>query len=73
MEETSMKDMSREEAKEAQSSSNQEEVTKIIDWVNQIKEETRREQALAELSKKRESFMDLALYIWYSPGVVSCL
>ncbi len=74
MEESSMKDMSTEESKEVMNSStNQEEVVKIIEWVNQIKDEATREQALAELSRKRESFQDLALYIWYSPGVVSGL
>ena len=73
MEESNLKDMSSEISKDMINSSNQDEVNKIIDWVNQIKDESTREQALAELSRKRESFQDLALFIWYSPGVVSGL
>ena len=52
---------------------NPEEVAKIAQWVRMIKEESTREIALAELSRKRESFGDLALYIWYTSGIVSCL
>ncbi len=73
MEEANIKDIITQDPKEMNMSSNQEEVNKIIQWVNQIKDEATREQALAELSRKRESFQDLALYIWYSPGVVSGL
>jgi CCR4-NOT transcription complex subunit 9 len=73
MEESNLKDMSSEISKDMINSSNQDEVNKIIEWVNQIKVESTREQALAELSRKRESFQDLALFIWYSPGVVSGL
>ena len=51
----------------------EEEVNLIINWVDQIKDESKREQALDELSKKRESVPDLALYIWYSPGTVATL
>jgi CCR4-NOT transcription complex subunit 9 len=73
MEESNLKDISTEESNEVLILSNQEEIIKIIEWVKQIKDEITREQALAELSRKRESFQDLALYIWYSPGVVSGL
>jgi CCR4-NOT transcription complex subunit 9 len=51
----------------------QEDITMIIQWVNDIKDESKRESALAELSKKRENFADLALYLWYSTGTVSSL
>jgi hypothetical protein len=67
------KDMSIEEIKESFNHTSQEDITQIIQWVNDIKYETTREHALAELSKKRESFTDLALYIWYSTGTVSSL
>ena len=50
-----------------------EDVSRIIEWVNQIKDGKTRENALGELSRKRESFNDLALYIWYSTGTVSIL
>ena len=50
-----------------------EEVNQIIKWVDQIKDESTREKALEELSHKRESLSDLALYIWYSTGTVATL
>ena len=43
-----------------------EDEENIIQWVNEIKDESKREVALGELSRKRECFSDLALYIWYS-------
>jgi hypothetical protein len=73
MEEPSMKDISLDYSRENIPILNSEESSNIIEWVSQIKDEKKREQALAELSKKRESFAELALYIWYSPGTVSCL
>ena len=51
----------------------EEEIKQIILWVEQIKDESTREKALEELSHKRESLSDLALYIWYSTGTVSIL
>ena len=45
----------------------------IIQMVNEIKDENKREAALDELSHKRESLPDLALYIWYSTGTVATL
>ena len=51
----------------------EEELNKIINWVDQIKDESTREKALEELSHKRESLSDLALYIWYSTGTVATL
>ena len=50
-----------------------EEIKQIIEWVDQIKNENTREKALEELSHKRESLTDLALYIWYSTGTVATL
>lgn len=71
--EMNSKDISIEETKESVGSTSQEDISKIIEWVNQIKEENTREQALAELSRKRETFSDLAIYIWYSNGIVASL
>ena len=48
-----------------------EDEENIIQWVNEIKDESKRE--VGELSRKRECFSDLALYIWYSSGTVSAL
>ena len=53
--------------------SKEEEIYQIINWVDQIKDESTREKALEELFHKRESLNDLALYIWYSTGTVSIL
>ena len=50
-----------------------EETTKIIEWVILLKDMNQRENALIELSKKRESFPDLAIYLWYSAGTVASL
>ena len=38
-----------------------EDEQKIIEWVNQIKDESTRERALGELSKKREKNIDTIL------------
>ena len=62
-----------EETKSEKLKSPDTEIQKIIDLINEIKKETTREHALSELSKKRETFKDLALYIWYSTGTVSSL
>ena len=51
----------------------EEEMKQINEWVDQIKDENTREKALEELSHKRESLSDLALYIWYSTGTVATL
>jgi hypothetical protein len=67
------KDISIEDIKECSGQTSQEDITQIIQWVNEIKVESTRELALAELSKKRDSFSDMALYIWYSTGTVSSL
>jgi CCR4-NOT transcription complex subunit 9 len=50
-----------------------EETNKIIEWVILLKDMNQRENALVELSKKRESFPDLAIYLWYSAGTVASL
>jgi len=73
MEAIHSKDISIDETRELSTISNSEEVSKIIEWVHGIREEATKESCLAELSRKRESFSDLAIYIWYSPGIVSCL
>ena len=59
--------------KEKSEKDKEEEVNQIVKWVDQIKDESTREKALEELSHKRESLSDLALYIWYSTGTVATL
>ena len=50
-----------------------EEITKIVEWVSNLKNPESRVNSLVELSKQRDSFSDLAIYLWYSPGVISAL
>ncbi len=50
-----------------------EDLTRIIEWVYQLKDINLRENSLIQLSKKREGFPDLAIYLWYTPGVISIL
>ena len=50
-----------------------EEISKIIEWVSNLKNPESRVNSLVELSKQRDSFSDLAIYLWYSPGVISAL
>lgn len=50
-----------------------EDLTKIIEWVYQLKDVNMRVNSLIQLSKKREGFPDLAIYLWYTPGVISIL
>ena len=50
-----------------------EEINEIMKWLSQVKDSSTREDALLELSKKRESFADLAIYIWYYPGIIATL
>jgi CCR4-NOT transcription complex subunit 9 len=50
-----------------------EDISKIIEWVNQLKDTNTRTNALIQLSKKREAYSDLAIYLWYSPGIISVL
>ncbi len=66
------KDTSIDDGKETTQTS-LEDITLIIQWVNEIKYDNLRDNALSELSKKRETFSDLAIYIWHSPGTVSVL
>jgi len=54
-------------------SNTRDDEASIIQMVNEIKNENTREAALDELSHKRESLPDLALYIWYSTGTVATL
>lgn len=61
------------EEKDNKTALSTDEINQIIDWLHQIKEGRTRENALIELSKKRETFADLAIYIWYTPGVIASL
>ncbi|KAK9240309.1 putative cell differentiation protein [Lipomyces kononenkoae] len=54
------------------STSNDDEA-KIYTWILELMQGPSREQALLELSKKREQFDDLALILWHSYGVMATL
>ena len=61
------------EACEISQKTSEDELQKIIFWVNDIKDETKRDHALEELYKRRESITNLAIYIWYSTGTIAAL
>jgi len=75
MENENSRDLSLDSSKDPNKPSrdNSDEIAHIIEWISEIKDENRREQALGELSRKRESFTDLAIYLWFSTGTVFCL
>jgi len=54
-------------------SSMDREMEKVIEYIANLKYPEKREEALQELSKKRESFPNLAPYLWYSVGTVAIL
>ncbi|EPY53144.1 RNA-binding protein [Schizosaccharomyces cryophilus OY26] len=45
----------------------------VYEWIIQIVSGTQREEALVELSRKREQYEDLALILWHSYGVMTAL
>jgi CCR4-NOT transcription complex subunit 9 len=51
----------------------QEDEDQIVILMEQIKDPLKREKALDDLCKKRDKYPDLALYLWYTPGVVIAL
>lgn len=55
------------------SDSNEKEFEKIIEYIANLKYPEKREEALQELSKKRESFPKLAVYLWHSVGTLAIL
>ena len=54
-------------------SSTSDDINIITEWISNLNNKEKRVNALVELSKKRDSFSDLAIYLWYSPGVISAL
>jgi CCR4-NOT transcription complex subunit 9 len=51
----------------------EKEQEKVVQLINSLRDADRREETLNELSKKKDEFSDLALYLWYSVGTVSIL
>lgn len=49
------------------------EFEKVIEHIANLKYPEKREEALQELSKKRESFPKLAVYLWHSVGTLAIL
>ncbi|KAF2862815.1 putative cell differentiation protein [Piedraia hortae CBS 480.64] len=50
-----------------------EDDRRVQEWVAQVLISSSRESALLELSKKREQVPELALILWHSFGVMTCL
>ena len=50
-----------------------DEHRRLVTWVSELLNGNSREQALMELSKKREQVPELALIIWYSFGIHSSI
>jgi CCR4-NOT transcription complex subunit 9 len=50
-----------------------EDNRRVLQWVADLMETSRRETALMELSKKREQVPELALVLWHSFGVMTSL
>ena len=55
------------------SNENEKDIEKIINNILNLRNYDKREDALHELSKKRESFNNLAPYLWYSVGTLAIL
>ncbi|PAV80205.1 hypothetical protein WR25_20083 [Diploscapter pachys] len=45
----------------------------ILQWIDDLKDPNKRETALLELSKKRDSVPDLPIWLWYSFGTMAAL
>jgi len=52
---------------------NEQDIEKIVQHILNLRNHDKREEALHELSKKRESFTNLAPYLWYSVGTLAIL
>ena len=50
-----------------------EEKELIIKYIDELKYNDKRDNALVELSKRREHFPELAPYIWHSIGTIAAL
>jgi len=73
MSEKEVNKMSEENSQINTSINKSEDINKIIEWVSNLKSPELRVNALVELSKQRDSFSDLAIYLWFSPGIISAL
>ena len=45
----------------------------MVGYILNLRDHDKREEALQELSKKRENFSNLAPYLWYSVGTLAIL
>lgn len=69
----SIKDMSSPLVIENKQSLNKEDEEILNGYIKDLLDSDKREKALTELCKRRESFTELAYYLWYTPGVVAAL
>lgn len=52
---------------------NQEELRLITQYIKNLRDPSKREEALNMLSRKRETFHDLPVLLWYSVGTITIL
>lgn len=57
----------------ANSKVTEEEKELIIKYIDELKYHEKRDNALVELSKRREHFPELAPFIWHSVGTIAAL
>ena len=53
--------------------SNEKETLFVIENIKKIFNPATRDDGLSELSKKRETFPELATYLWCTPGLITTL
>lgn len=51
----------------------QEELRLITQYIKNLRDPAKREEALNLLSRKRETFNDLPVLLWYSVGTITIL
>lgn len=51
----------------------QEELRHITQYIKNLRDPSKREEALNMLSRKRETFQDLPVLLWYSVGTITIL
>ena len=51
----------------------QEELKLITQYIKNLRDPEKREEALNQLSRKRETFPDLPVLLWYSVGTITIL
>lgn len=56
-----------------QDQNSQEELRQITQYIKNLRDPAKREEALNMLSRKRETFHELPVLLWYSVGTITIL